>query len=221
MRMVLPPLLGALFLTTGCAVMSESDCINADWYTVGEADGRDGRSQSRLLEYFETCAKYGVTPNRDEYEAGHEHGLTFYCTESNGYQVGRSGVSYRGVCPSGLELGFLSGYYIGDKVKREDDKVRQLDRRIRRARENLKDLKRRIEERESAEDSDQTDDEGKDDEESGDEKASDSLKEMYRELGRIEGALPGWLYERIEAVVEYRYAVDEARRRGFSEVYRH
>ncbi len=219
--MILPTLFGAVILTTGCTVMSESDCINADWYTVGEADGRGGRSQSRLLEYFETCAKYGVTPNRDEYEAGHEHGLTFYCTESNGYQVGRSGMSYRGACPSGLELGFLSGYYIGDNVGRAENKVRQLDRRIRSARQNLKDLIREIEQRESAEDSDQAEEEGEDEKKSGDDKDADALKQMYRELGTIEGALEGWYDERIEAVVDYRYAVDEARRRGFAEVYQY
>ena len=107
---------------------------------------------------------------------------------------------------------------------RAENEVRQLDRRIRRAREDLNDLKREIEERESAENSDPAAEEGKDDKndkKSGDDKAADDLKQMYRELGTIEGALEGWFDERIDAVVEYRYAVDEARRRGFAEVYRY
>lgn len=50
-RMRLPlvglALLGSLLLN-GCAVMSAEECIHADWYALGQADGAKGRDRQYL-----------------------------------------------------------------------------------------------------------------------------------------------------------------------------
>ena len=208
--------LGAVLLTGGCAAMSETQCMNADWRLVGEQDGRAGRAQTRLSEYFKTCAQYGITPDRDEYTTGYEFGLTFYCTEHNGYLEGRSGRLYQGVCPAGQEGYFLGGYSLGDSVRRGAYKVERIQRRILDAEDEIKNLKREIEELESPQEAGESDEEEKD---SDDAQTTGSLKEKYRTLGRLEGELEQLRDREIEVIVEYRRAVDEARRNGFHERY--
>ena len=77
-------------------------------------------------------------------------------------------------------------------------------------------MKREIEELESSGGSGRTDEEEKD---SDDTETADGGKEKYRELGRLEGALERLRDEKIQAVIEYRLNADEARRKGFFELY--
>lgn len=200
----------------GCAVMSESECVNADWYAVGEQDGRAGRQPSRIARYHDACAQYGVTPSRTEYEAGRDRGLDFYCTEFNGYQVARGGSRYQGVCPPGLEPYFMDGYNVGEQVWRAVDRVRQVEYRMDEERDRIRDLKREIARLESPGDPDREDRQDSRDSAAGD---AEAIRDKYRELGRAEGALERLDDELLGAVIDYRRAADAARRRGFPEDY--
>ena len=60
----------ALTLCGGCAVMSESECVNADWGEVGRNDGLEGKRAEELVRYQDACLQYGVTPNGDAYAQG-------------------------------------------------------------------------------------------------------------------------------------------------------
>ncbi len=108
-------LLTALLLT-GCASMSEEECRVADWRMIGYEDGADGIPQGRLGDHREACADYGVVPDMVAYRNGHEQGVKLYCTESVGFERGRSGGSYRGACPAELEGQFLDGYEMGREI---------------------------------------------------------------------------------------------------------
>ena len=208
--------MGAVLLTGGCAVMSESQCKNADWYLVGEQDGRAGETPARLSKYYETCAEYGITPDRDKYTAGYEQGLTFYCTAQNGYQQGRGGRQYQGVCPQRAQINFMIGYELGALVRSAAENVERIERRVSKFEEDVRNLKREIETAEAPPDSDETDKEKKD---SDDTAASTTLKEKYRDLGRLEGTLEELLERKRRAISRYRFAVDEARGKGFFEAY--
>ncbi len=144
--------------------MSESQCLNADWFLIGEQDGRDGLPRSQLVANRESCGNYGVTPDRDEYEAGRARGLTDYCTDLNGYREGKSGLPYHRVCPADVEPEFLYGYDTGVSVRM-------------------------------------------------------AVVRVDRVLGRLEGKFDGLHRERGQVVSQYRRTVDEARRRGFAELY--
>ena len=78
--------LAALFLASGCATLSESQCVASDWQTVGYADGLKGAQSSQLLKHQNACVKHGVIPERDAYLAGWEEGVRQYCLPENGFE---------------------------------------------------------------------------------------------------------------------------------------
>jgi hypothetical protein len=98
---------------SGCAGMSEQACLSTDWRTVGFEDGVAGRSPGSIGNY---CADYGITPDLAEYRAGHDAGVQTYCRAGNGFEVGRRGSRYLGVCPADLEPGFLAAYNEGRQL---------------------------------------------------------------------------------------------------------
>jgi len=203
-----PVLLGLASLLCGCAVMSESECLTADWYLVGERDGRDGRPLAHLSQYYDACSQYGIYPDEEAYRDGRDQGLTFYCTADGGYQEGRVGLGYRGVCPAALEPYFLQGYNVGIAVRETLERAQQLDYRIELAAEEMENLKEEVDELKSSEDSGEAD-----------QPAAETLKQKYRELGRLEAELEGLHDQKVGAVVSYRRAVDVARSMGFYEHY--
>lgn len=107
----------ALMGLSGCATMSQEQCVVGDWYGQGRADGAAGRGAGRLGEHAEACAKYGVTPIPNAYYAGHEQGVRQYCMPGRGFRVAASGGGYsNGFCPADLERDFLYAYSDGRLV---------------------------------------------------------------------------------------------------------
>ncbi len=116
---------------TSCATMNKEECLSANWFEIGKKDSSQGRSTSRMLEHGEACQEYGVQPNAELYNKGHQEGLNIFCTPENGLQVGRRGAHYsHGFCPSHLETGFLKKYSIGIKVHSYEMKLLSLNREI-------------------------------------------------------------------------------------------
>lgn len=107
---------GAVLALGSCATMSAEQCMAGDWSGQGYADGRQGLTMSRLDDHAQACAKHGVTPDAAAYAAGRRQGLVHYCTPQKGFEVGRSGSGYAGVCPSDLEADFTWGYRDGQVV---------------------------------------------------------------------------------------------------------
>jgi hypothetical protein len=111
MNMILAPLrtyvvLAALALG-GCATLSERDCRQGNWSDIGFEDGRQGHAENRFSGHVKACAKYGITPDRPAYFSARDEGLHQYCTPENGFEVGRAGGAYEGVCPREKPIGIL------------------------------------------------------------------------------------------------------------------
>jgi len=115
---------------TGCAGMSEQACLVSDWRAVGFEDGATGRSVTTIGRYRESCSKHGVTPDLDAYRAGHAEGVEIYCRPNNGFEVGRSGATYQGVCPADLESAFLANYDSGRRLYELESAVQRIDSQI-------------------------------------------------------------------------------------------
>jgi hypothetical protein len=107
---------GAGLLLGSCATMSEDQCRAGAWGEVGYADGLEGYPMSRLDDHVEACAKYGVAPEPTVYESARADGLTQYCTVPRGFQEGRQGDTYYGVCAPAQEAEFLPAYQDGQVV---------------------------------------------------------------------------------------------------------
>lgn len=115
----------------GCATLDEPECRHADWRIIGFEDGAAGEPPSRVGSHRSACAEFGVTPDLFAYRQGHREGLAQFCTPARGYEVGRRGKDYEGVCPRGLEGGFLDGYDLGRQVHGYQREVSRLGSAIR------------------------------------------------------------------------------------------
>ena len=131
----------AASLLGGCAGMSEQACLVSDWRTVGFEDGTAGLPQSRIGTYRQACSKHGVSPSLDAYLAGHDEGVQLYCRPARGFEAGRSGATYHGVCPVDLEADFVAEYNAGLHLYELESAVRRIDSQIAsnlRAQEDIK-----------------------------------------------------------------------------------
>jgi len=114
----------------GCATMNEQACLSTDWRSVGFEDGVAGRSAGNIGSYRSACSKHGVTPDLAEYRAGHDEGVLLYCRANNGFEVGRRGGQYFGVCPADLEAPFLDAYADGRQLYELQATLRSIDNQI-------------------------------------------------------------------------------------------
>lgn len=139
---------GVLLALSGCASMTPEECRTANWYEQGLRDGTRGQPRSYVEEHREACTKVGVVPDAALWEKGRAKGIRQYCTPHNGLEVGRRGGSYRNACPPELEGDFLDAYRAGKRVYDAEQRLNRLtnDQRnkeseLRRAKED-KDRKR-------------------------------------------------------------------------------
>jgi len=124
----------SVFLALGlgaCASMNESECLAVDWRVIGYEDGVAGHPGDRVAVHRKACAKHGVVPDFDRYQAGRQEGLREYCRPANGFRVGARGVSYDGVCPADLEAAFLAAHESGARLHLLESRVAQADYSLR------------------------------------------------------------------------------------------
>ena len=101
----------ALFLSISlapvrCATLSKQECLNGNWGEIGFRDGTNGRMSDYLQSHAKACAKSGVVPVQNLWEAGRQKGLPVYCVPSKAYAEGKRGRELRPVCPA-AQLGAL------------------------------------------------------------------------------------------------------------------
>ena len=129
---------------TGCAGMSHNECELADWQAVGYEDGAQGRTSEIFRDYRENCAKHGMAPDFQAYQAGRQAGLAEYCQPTRGYNEGRRGVEYHGVCPADLEGEFLDSYFEGRTLYELEYHVHSTAREIERRKARIKEIERAL-----------------------------------------------------------------------------
>jgi len=98
---------------SGCASISKEECQVGSWADIGYKDGARGKKRGRLADYAKTCAKYGISPDRQAYLTAFEQGVTKYCTYERGFERGETGSSFNQVCAHRPQSGFADGYDAG------------------------------------------------------------------------------------------------------------
>jgi hypothetical protein len=101
---------------SGCASMSADECVTSDWHAIGYEDGARGYTADQLGNRRKACAKHGITPDFEAYQAGRERGLRQYCQPSRGFSLGAGGSRYNGVCPADMEADFVDAYNTGHQL---------------------------------------------------------------------------------------------------------
>jgi hypothetical protein len=117
-------------LLSGCASLSESQCIASDWKTVGYRDGLAGSQSSQLLKHQNACVKHGVIPDREDYLAGWDEGIRQYCLPENGFSAGERGRSYNNVCPESMQASFYAAYQEGRQLYTAQSEINGLSRQV-------------------------------------------------------------------------------------------
>jgi hypothetical protein len=111
----------AAVLVSACSTLTPQEraaaCQSTDWSNYGYNDGLLGVPATDRAKYFADCAELGHPADITAYDTARADGLTKYCTLENGYEIGYSGRSYRGVCPRHLAQSFVQGYDRGRKER--------------------------------------------------------------------------------------------------------
>ena len=90
--------LSLMLLITGCASISQEQCLAGNWQDLGYKDGRNGADITRVQNYAEVCTEHGVRLNADLYSVGYKQGIQTYCTEARGFRSGEDGSSFNKAC---------------------------------------------------------------------------------------------------------------------------
>lgn len=107
-------------VVTSCSTMNKSECLTANWNTIGYGDGTRGYKASRISQHRSACAEHGIAPNLSAYTAGRNKGLSQYCIPTTGYNRGLSGYSYNGVCSGKNERAFVDALNYGLAIYKEE-----------------------------------------------------------------------------------------------------
>ena len=203
-------LLGGILLH-GCATLSKTECIYGDWENLGIEDGIKGSPATQVSVYRRECARHGVVPDYHAYEEGRQEGLKRYCQASNGYIEGRSGRTYQNVCPSSSASTFLSGYQLGRELHVAKHDIESILSQITGNRFRIEQLNEKVDSFEY----DIINDEGLSREDT--ERKLQRIKQIQKEIGRLEADIDMLQDKRIDAIVRYREVVRNNRSMGYME----
>jgi len=201
--MVLGAMTGAAALALGsCATMSEDQCLAGAWGERGYKDGLEGLAQTRLNDHAEACAKYGVVPETEVYMSAREDGLRSYCTPSGGFQAGRLGRSYAGVCPAFAEEEFIPAFEDGRRVYAVEQAVSSAETELSSAIARIEDREDKLEAKRR-----ELDEEGL---------TNEQRRKIRERIDEVRGEIRDARRRAREAEDALRYARDEADRLRFS-----
>jgi len=116
-----------LGLSSGCATMSDDECLIANWEEVGYHDAIEGYPPERASEHQEACADVSVPVDFELYRHGHSLGLPYYCTETTGFETADHGGEYATQCEPDKFGSYATGYRSGREVYALKLEIRQLD----------------------------------------------------------------------------------------------
>lgn len=173
----------ALLAASCASKMSQNECAGADWSALGERDGLYGEDAERFSERAAECGNYGVAADANAYQAGRSKGLASYCTPEAGFDAGRNGRVYRGVCPAETEGAFLAEYQTGRRLYELTEAVNNAERSYESANESLESSKHDLREAfDRYNDGALSEDDRR--------KAGRDVDRLRREIGRLEDHLP-------------------------------
>jgi hypothetical protein len=140
-------LLGTL---SGCASISKSECLSANWEDVGVRDGANGQPEEYLIQHSKACAKVNVVPDRGAWQHGRARGLERFCVPQRAYRAGESGGSFDAAqCVNFDQERLQDAWSKGHEVNRLSTALGSMDTEIRNIRAELerKDLEQKERER--------------------------------------------------------------------------
>ena len=112
----------------GCASLSKSECLAANWEDVGIRDGASGRPEEYLIQHSKACAKVNVVPDRGAWLHGREQGLDRFCVPYRAYQLGEYGGGFDvAICRNYDQDRLVNAYEQGLEVNRLAHSLASID----------------------------------------------------------------------------------------------
>jgi uncharacterized protein DUF2799 len=125
---------------SGCASLSKSECLAANWEDVGIRDGANGRPEEYLIQHSKACAKVEVVPDRGAWLQGREQGLDRFCVPYRMYQLGEYGSGFdAAICRNYDQDRLVNAYEQGLEVNRLGSQLASIDSEISGIHERLDD----------------------------------------------------------------------------------
>ena len=116
----------------GCASLSKSECLNANWEDIGIRDGANGQPEEYLILHSTACAKVHVVPDRGAYLHGRETGLERFCVPHRAYQIGEYGNGFDvGICRNFDQERLQVAYEKGRDVHQRSADLNSIDNELR------------------------------------------------------------------------------------------
>ena len=97
--------------------MTTADCASADWAAIGLEDGRTGARPKLFDQRRDACEDAGASVDLAAYAAARDQGLTIYCAAQGGFNAGKDGAEYSGLCRGDEEMQFLESFALGEKLR--------------------------------------------------------------------------------------------------------
>jgi hypothetical protein len=112
----------------GCASLSKSECLAANWEDIGVRDGANGRPEEYLIQHSKACAKVAVVPDRGAWLHGREQGLDRFCVPHRMYQLGENGYGFEAaICRNYDQDRLISAYEKGRDVNHFASQLASID----------------------------------------------------------------------------------------------
>lgn len=92
-----------------------SACHQRDWFEIGRADGLQGLPSVTWEGHQDSCRDFSDA-DHESYINGWNAAMNEYCSETQGFALGRSGIAYGGICSEPQASVFLKGYELGQKI---------------------------------------------------------------------------------------------------------
>jgi len=118
-------LLAGSMVLASCG-LTEKQCVEGDWASIGLKDGKNGRSADFIQTHMKSCAKHGIDVEQPVWEKGRQEGLKTYCTPASAYIEGRNGKRLKSVCPDADLDALTAAHAKGERYYRIQQEIRSL-----------------------------------------------------------------------------------------------
>ena len=121
-----------MVLLGGCASLSQSECISADWYDLGVHNALEGQKSDYVAEHFKACSEYQITPDLVEYKLGWMKGIQKFCTAQSAWRFGLTRHQYQNTCSITEEQQFIPAYRLAKKILAKRSEINEHSSDLRR-----------------------------------------------------------------------------------------
>ncbi len=112
-------------ILSGCESLDKSECEAGQWYDIGYNDAINGKGAWRIRNHTKACASYKITPDSEQYNAGHRQGTIAFCTPQRAFNRGKYNEGQHGNCPVSQFPHMGPAYNEGYQIYREKAALEQ------------------------------------------------------------------------------------------------